>query len=192
MDECEEMIRHVASRLGHGPVIRYGGSDIRLDQPFERLSLKAAFERYAPCPLEDAIRQDAFEEILSVHVEPFLGAARPAFVYDYPLTMGALARVNPEDPSVVERFELYMAGLELANAFSELVDEKEQRERFAGEEDLRREAGKPPYPLPEPFLRSLAHMPESAGIAMGLDRLAMILTGASRIDDVVALPPELL
>ena len=93
---------------------------------------------------------------------------------------------------MAERFELYIAGMELANAFSELTDEREQRDRFEKEEQLRRLAGKPPYPSPEPFLRSLATMPESAGIAMGLDRLAMLMAGTASIDDVVAFTPEAL
>jgi lysyl-tRNA synthetase class 2 len=103
--------------------------------------------------------------------------------------MAALARTKPGDPSVAERFELYIDGLELANAFSELTDPLEQRRRFAADEKRRRAAGKPPYPLPENFLNELAAMPEAAGIALGLDRLVMLITDAERIDDVVAFTP---
>ncbi len=190
MEECEDLIRYVASHLGHGHAIVHDGGSIRLDQPWERISVKAAFERYAPCTLEESIARDRFEETLAGHVESHLGRTRPTFLYNYPLSMGALARRNVEDPAVAERFELYMAGLELANAFSELTDEKEQRQRFEEEETLRRTAGKPPYPSPEAFLHALNQMPESAGIALGLDRLAMILANTRQIDDVVAFTPE--
>jgi lysyl-tRNA synthetase class 2 len=91
---------------------------------------------------------------------------------------------------VAERFELYIAGLELANAFSELIDPLEQRQRFEHEEAQRRAAGKAPYPVPEKFLRELETMPDAAGIALGVDRLVMLLTGAETIDEVVAFTPE--
>jgi lysyl-tRNA synthetase class 2 len=103
--------------------------------------------------------------------------------------MAALARAKSEDPRVAERFELYIDGLELANAFSELTDPIEQRKRFAADEERRRAAGKTPYPLPESFLFELAAIPEAAGIALGLDRLVMLMTGAEKIDDVVAFTP---
>jgi elongation factor P--(R)-beta-lysine ligase len=191
MDECEDMIRQVSSYLGFGSVIPYGDDEIHLTHPWERISVKTAFERYAPCSLDESMARDCFEQTLVDHVEPHLGRTQPTFLYDYPLSMGALAREKPGNPAVVERFELYMAGVELANAFSELTDEQEQRRRFQTDEDLRRRAGKFPYPSPEPFLQALASMPPAAGIALGLDRLAMILTGAVIIDDVVAFPPEL-
>jgi len=190
MTDCEELIRFVASSLGKGLVLLYGSDTICLDTPWERISIKDAFLRYAPCSLEAAMAQDRFEETLVRHVEPRLGRTKPTFLYNYPLSMGALARQNREDPTVAERFELYMAGLELANAFSELTDEPEQRRRFTEEEAIRRCAGKTPYPSPEPFLQALGRMPESAGIALGLDRLAMILTGATHIDETVAFAPE--
>ena len=130
--------------------------------------------------------------MLVTSVEPNLGATRPTFLYNYPLSMGALARRHADDPTVAERFELYIAGLELANAYSELTDAGEQRQRFTAEEGQRRHSGKTPYPSPESFLADLAHMPPSAGIALGLDRLSMIFTDAARIDDVVAFTTEML
>ena len=129
-------------------------------------------------------------EVMGIDVEPQLGLTRPVFLYDYPVACAALARRKPDNPSLVERFELYIDGLELANAFSELTDPLEQRERFAADEKRRRAAGKRPYPLPDNFLNELSAMPEAAGIALGLDRLVMLLTGAERIDDVVAFTPS--
>lgn len=104
--------------------------------------------------------------------------------------MAALARTRPDQPQLAERFELYVAGLELANAFSELTDAAEQRQRFEAEEHQRRAGGKPPYPLPDKFLAELEQMPESAGIALGVDRLVMLLTDAEDIRQVVAFVPE--
>ena len=123
-------------------------------------------------------------------MEPHLGITRPTFLTEYPSALAALARIKPGEPRVAERFELYIDGLELANAFSELTDPLEQRERFAADEKQRRAAGKRPYPLPDNFLNELSAMPEAAGIALGLDRLVMLLTGAERIDDVVAFTPS--
>ncbi len=192
MEECEDMILHLAAALGHGGAVSYQGQVIRLQKPWERITVKAAFEKYAALSVEEALRGDCFDEVLTAQVEPNLGKGQPTFLYDYPLDLGSLARAKKEDASVVERFELYMAGMELANAFTELTDADAQRRRFVNEEDKRRRAGKPPYPVPEPFLESLRDLEESAGIALGLDRLVMIFADALHIDDVVAFPPETL
>jgi len=114
------------------------------------------------------------------------------FLYDYPAASGALARLKPGDPSTAERFELYIAGLELCNAFSELIDPVEQRTRFEAELANRRKTGRPAYPLPEKFLEALEHMPEAAGNALGVDRLVMLLTDTAKIDAVTAFTPEAL
>jgi elongation factor P--(R)-beta-lysine ligase len=103
-----------------------------------------------------------------------------------------LARLKEGDPAVAERFELYIAGLEMANAFSELTDPAEQRRRFEAVLRDRLRNNQPVTPLPEPFLAALGAMPPSAGIALGVDRLAMLLADCPRIDAVVAFPPELL
>ncbi len=192
MDDCEALLRFVAAALGRRSVLTYGAHTIALDGPWERLTLEDAFARYAPCPLETAIATDRFEELLAVSVEPSLGTDRPTFLYDYPASMASLARLRPDNPAVAERFELYLGGMELANAFSELTDPGEQRRRFAEEEAARRRAGKPPYPSPDPFLDDLVFLPPAAGIALGLDRLVMIFADARTIDEVVAFSPEML
>ena len=192
MEECEDLIRYAAMRLGRGDSMAWGSHVISLASPWERITLQEAFARFAPCSLEEAIQKNCFEETLVASVEPHLGAKQPTFLYNYPISMGALARRHVEDPTVAERFELYIAGLELANAFSELTDPVEQRRRFIAEEGQRRRSGKTPYPSPEPFLVDLAYMPASAGIALGLDRLAMIFMDTTRIDDIVAFTPEML
>jgi len=192
MEECEDLIFHLATVLDHGDAICYQGQVIHLQKPWEMITVNAAFEKYAALTVEEALAGDCFDEVLTAQIEPNLGKEQPTFLYDYPLALGSLAQAKKEDESVAERFELYMAGIELANAFTELTDVEEQRRRFAKEEDNRRRAGKLPYPVPEPFLESLLSLEESAGIALGLDRLVMIFADALHIDDVVAFPPETL
>lgn len=191
MEECEEMICGAALQVGIGDRIVRRGKTISLKPPWERLTLEAAFAGYAPfTTLRDAVESGRFEGVLVDHIEPCLGRERPTFLYEYPLSLGALARAKPEDPKVAERFELYIGGLELANAFTELADAEEQRQRFERARRARFTAGQAVYPESEPFLRALPGLGEAAGIALGIDRLAMLLTGAERIDDVVAFSPE--
>ena len=185
MAECTALLQSI---IPDGKLTR-SGRQISLAAPWEKLTVAEAFSSYASMNLDQALEAGCFEEILTTEVEPKLGKARPTFLTEYPATMAALARAKPGDPRVAERFELYIDGLELANAFSELTDPLEQRKRFAADEERRRAAGKTPYPLPESFLTELAAMPEAAGIALGLDRLVMLMTGAEKIDDVVAFTP---
>ncbi|MFO7830400.1 MAG: EF-P lysine aminoacylase EpmA [Desulfuromonadaceae bacterium] len=185
MHTCEALLCHL---LPTGMLI-WQGSNISIQPPFERIPLDQAFSRFAPMSLEEALVADCFEEIYTEHVEPELGTAAPVFIYDYPASMAALARTRADAPHLAERFELYIGGMELANAFTELTDAHEQRERF----DAALETMQPPNPqhlMPEAFLAELEHMPPSAGIALGVDRLVMLLTNAAEIDTVVAFTPE--
>jgi len=130
--------------------------------------------------------EDLFFRLMLGRIEPHLGRASPSFLTHWPAAQAALARRDPADPRVAERFELYVCGIELANAFIELTDEAEQRTRFQADRarraTLRGDAG---WPLDEDFLQALAHgMPPSGGVALGFDRLAMIASGAREIDDV--------
>jgi lysyl-tRNA synthetase class 2 len=190
MDDCEALIAYVAGELGFGGGVSRQGREIRLEVPWERITVREAFTRYATKTADAALRMDRFDEILACEVEPHLGKDRPVFLYEYPVELGALARVKEGDPGIAERFELYMAGIELANAFSELTDAREQRRRFEEAARDRSRSGGLPYPMPERFLSALPQMPPSAGIALGVDRLAMLFADKSRIDDVVAFTPE--
>jgi lysyl-tRNA synthetase class 2 len=190
MKETEALICAVADEITPGRRIVFSGDTIDLDPPWQRLSVKEAFVMHSPVPLEDAIRKDLFDEIMVREIEPKLGIGRPAFIYDYPSSMAALARTSPSDPSLAERFELYIGGMELANGFSELTAPVEQEERFIEAETMRRNAGKLPYPKPVKFLEALARMPEAAGIALGVDRLVMVFCDTTEIADVVAFTPE--
>ena len=130
---------------------------------------------------------DVFFQVFLDRVEPHLGRrGHPTFVFDWPAPLGALARRKTDDPRVVERFELYAGGLELANAFGELTDPVEQRARFVEESQLRASRGKATYPLDEKLLAALAVMPPTSGVALGFDRLVMFVLGATDIREVVA------
>jgi lysyl-tRNA synthetase class 2 len=137
---------------------------------------------------EDDTWSDIFSRIMVALVEPRLGHARATILYQYPLTEAALARASTGDPRTAERFELYACGVELANAFGELTDAAEQRRRFALEMDEKERVYGIRYPLDEDFLAALARMPAASGIALGLDRLVMLATGATRIEDVLWSP----
>jgi len=192
MQECRDLIISVASSVGSAGDIVYSGREIHLKDPWERLSVKDAFERYAPRSLEKTLADGRFDEMMSCYIEPNLGKDCPTFLYDYPVFPGVLARCKQDDSCLAERFELYMAGIELANAFSELRDVDEHVLMFKNTQQYRQSIGKPVYPVSEPFLRAVDAMPESAGIALGIDRLAMILTDSLSIDRVVSFTPELL
>ena len=133
---------------------------------------------------------DAFFRIFLAAVEPRLGLSRPVYLTDWPASMAALSRIRADDPRWADRFELYAAGVELANGFSELNDALEQRRRLLEERALRVRLGRPAYPLDERFLEAVGRMPDAGGVALGVDRLLMLLTGAGRIRDVLLFPAE--
>ena len=178
-----------------------------LAAPFVRTTVRELFERHAGFSLmgdETAAElraaaekagvavgaatawDDIFYQVFLDRIEPELARSGPTFVFDWPAPLGALARPHPWDARVVERFELYAGGLELANAFGELTDPVEQRRRFEEETRIRAARGKAVYPLDEALLAALPQMPPTAGIALGLDRLIMLATGARDISEVQA------
>jgi len=189
---------------------RWRGRELDLAPPFERLGVAVAFSSIgidlAACAgdagrLRAAARargldagpegerfEDAFFRVFLQAIEPGLGRARPVYLVDWPAPMAALARLDPADPRWAQRFELYAAGIELANGFAELNDGAEQRRRLVEERELRRRLGRPAYPIDERFLEAVGRMPEAGGVALGLDRLLMILTGAGSIGEVLLFP----
>jgi lysyl-tRNA synthetase class 2 len=190
MRQCEDLISIVARSLGREKAIKYQGQWIDFTKPWDRMTVDQAFEKFATVSLDTAIQNGHFDEIIGCDIAPNLGCVKPVFLYDYPAVLGSLARLKPGDKSVAERFELYIAGIEICNAFSELTDPDEQRKRFETEMELRRSSGKTTYPFAEPFLQALADMPESAGNALGIDRLIMLFADTADIDAVVAFTPE--
>jgi len=189
---------------------RWRGQDLDLAAPFERRRVADAFAAIgidlAACDGDagrlraaardrgiDAGREgegfdDAFFRVFLQAIEPGLGRPRPVYLVGWPASMAALARLDPADPRWALRFELYAAGLELANGFAELTDAREQRRRLLEERELRRRLGRPVPPLDERFLEAVGRMPDAGGVALGLDRLLMLLTGAEAIDEVLLFP----
>src|SRR5690606_34346786 len=171
------------------------GARVDLSLPFARLSVREAFRRYAGIPdaPELAARdEDRYFQVLVDQVEPALARlGRPVFLYDYPASQAALARLSPSDPSVAERFELYVGEVELCNGYGELTDPVEQRARCELDRARRRALGRPVPELPERFLAALEQgMPPASGNALGMDRLLMLLCGQARIDAVTPFVSE--
>jgi lysyl-tRNA synthetase class 2 len=192
MTDCEELLQYVATVcLSDCPVFTRNSEKIDPYMPLQRISVQEAFERFGQADVSDCLEKGIYEEILTSVIEPALARFKsPVILMDYPAELAALARTKSENPALAERFELYVGGLELANGFSELTDPIEQRHRFEEANKVRSRLGQDELPLPEPFLNSLAAMPASAGIALGIDRLVMVTAGADSIDDVVAFTPE--
>ena len=214
MEDCARLLALAAETAGCRLFSYRGESANPFAEP-ERLSVAEAFERFAGVDLlsttdasgetdrealaaalekagirhaADDTWADLYSRVLVERIEPKLGFGRPTILYGYPVSEAALARPSAEEPRVAERFELYACGVELANAFGELTDPVEQRRRFGLEMAEKRRVYGEDYPLDEDFLEALAHMPEASGIALGFDRLVMLATGATRIEQVLWAP----
>ena len=213
MDDCAALLG-LAAEAGGARQFSFRGIESDPFAPPERLSVAEAFDRHAGIDLmasvtaeggdrdrlaADAVAAgirvaaddswtDVYSKVLVERIEPKLGTGRATVLYDYPASEAALARRKPGDPRLAERFELYVCGVELANAFGELTDPAEQRLRFLADMDEKERIYGERYPLDEDFLAALGEMPDASGCALGLDRLAMLATGASRIEQVVWTP----
>lgn len=208
-DDCAAIIQAAATAIG-ATTARWRHRTADVTTPFRKTTLDQAFAQHAGIALRDTYTAaatdrdalaaaaraasiqftptdtwaDLFSRILTEKIEPQLGAPAPEILYEYPVHEAALARPKPADPRVAERFELYMAGVEIANGFGELTDPVEQRRRFAAWMDAKHAIYGERYPIDEDFLAALAHMPPASGCALGFDRLVMLLTGATHIDQV--------
>ena len=214
MRDCAAMLALAAGRAGASRFVFRGRECDPFAEP-ERLTVAAAFARYSGIDLLASVAADGstdrealyravagaglrtapddnwadlFSRVMVEKVEPNLGLGRATVLCEYPVAEAALARPASADPRVAERFELYCCGVELANGFGELTDPDEQRRRFMLEMDEKERIYGERYPLDEDFLAALAIMPPASGIALGFDRLVMLATGASRIDDVIWTP----
>jgi len=181
--DCEALIRQLAGE----PSLTYQGQTVDLTLPWPRHPFLELLRDRGGVSEPERLSPDEQMGAFVDHVDPTLGRDRPEFVVDYPIAMASLAQPCAHDPSVAERAELYVAGLEIANAFGELVDPDIQRARCQADNLERRTRGFPELPLDEAFLGALTDgMPPSGGIALGVDRLVMLLVDAAHIDEVVA------
>ena len=207
MADCIALLRLAADIAGTRTMIWKGRSCDPFAEP-ERLTLDEAFRRHTGIGCLDVSQDalatqartlglhiadddswsDVFSRLLSERVEPHLGFGRPTILCEYPASEAALARRKPSDPRVAERFELYVAGVELTNCFGELTDADEQRARFVADMDARQRIYGERYPLDEDLLAALRQMPPASGAALGFERLVMLATGATQIDQVLWAP----
>jgi elongation factor P--(R)-beta-lysine ligase len=213
MMDAEELVVQVSREVGGKGEIERGGKRIGLEGPWQRFSVEKAFSEFAAIELdmcesveefrekamglgygsvgEEDSWEDIFFKILLEKVEPALSRVGPVFLLDYPARMAALAKLKEANPDWAERVELYIGGMELANGFTELNDPREQRQRFNEERKRRLMAGNFPLPLDEEFLTMMEQgMPPAGGMALGVDRLVMLLAGAETIAEVIAFPFE--
>lgn len=207
MRDCEELLRACA-KAANIEEYKYKDKICNPFQEFERLTVCEAFKKYADIDLvkflddKDGLRQaieefglhtadddewdDLFFRVMDEYIEPKLGTGRPTFLCDYPISMASLSKPKSDDPRFAERFELYICGIELANAFSELTDAEEQERRYHIEMDEKERLYGERYPLDEDFIASLKHgLPPSGGIALGVDRLVMLACGVDDIADIL-------
>jgi lysyl-tRNA synthetase class 2 len=185
--DTEQLIAEVA-----GGTVRLGSRSIDVRPPFERITVCEAFARFAGWSRDQTLDlaandEDRYFRALVDRVEPALERVdRGVVLAEYPASQASLARRKPDDPQVAERFEVYVAGVELCNGFGELTDPTEQRARFDHDRAVRGARGLPVYPVDEKLLGALARMPPSGGNALGLDRLIALVCGTTQIADVVA------
>jgi lysyl-tRNA synthetase class 2 len=215
MADCATMLGAAAAATGAAR-LRFRGDEVDPFLSPERLTMAEAFRRHAGIDLLSTVSPDAappdreglarqalaagigvadddtwsdiFSKVLVARVEPAIGRGRATFLTEYPACEAALSRRAAHDPRVAERFELYACGVELANAFGELTDPVEQRRRFQHEMDEKARIHGERYPLDEDFLSALGQMPQASGCALGFERLVMLATGASHIDQVMWAP----
>lgn len=219
MQDCEELLMFIntyllRSKPDHGATrateLIYQGKCVDLSAPWERLSMTEAFRRYAKMDLTKALTKEGiapmakkkgytirdtdgweelFDQIFLNEVEPHLGRGKPTILYDYPAAVAALSRTKHSDPRFAERFELYIEGLELGDAYSELTDWKEQLDRFNLEYEERKRLGKVEHPIDMDFIEALkVGMPPAGGIAVGVDRLIMLFADVRDIANTMFFP----
>lgn len=218
MDDTINLVRSCA-RICNKKLLKNGSKVCDPFQEWEKISVVEAVKKYANFDLLDTLPKepslepnpekialeanklgvqinkddrwdDIYFRIAYEFIEPNLGKSVPTILYDYPVCMAALSKKKASDPRLAERFEVYAAGIELANAFSELTDAEEQRQRFVHDMDLKEKLYGERYPIDDDFIAAVSKMPTATGIAVGVDRLVMLIVGAEKIDDVLWAPVQ--
>jgi lysyl-tRNA synthetase class 2 len=206
MDDCEQLFTFIGERLGLS-TLTFRGHEYDLHQPWQRISVAEAFTQWSGVEIETLLDEnklvqrakekgyfvdtnttweEACNQIFLNEVEPHLGMDRPTILYDYPVAQAALSRRKASDPRFAERFEFYVAGLELGNAFSELTDWQEQLSRLEADREEKIRIGRTVFDVDMEFIEALkSGFPESAGIAVGVDRVVMLFLDAPDIQSVL-------
>jgi lysyl-tRNA synthetase class 2 len=190
IEDTEQLIVSIARGLGTAEVIQYKNQAIDITPPWEQIAIREAFLQFAGWDPVIEFHAAKFDLDLVTKVIPCLDSNHPAVLVDYPAALGSLARLKPDNRAVAERAEVFVGGLELANAYSELTDISEQRRRFLEESRKIALEKKRIVPMPVKFLESLQNLPDCGGIALGMDRLVMLFCDALSIDDVIAFPDD--
>jgi lysyl-tRNA synthetase class 2 len=216
MKDCEKLLTYMnrfmyvdSEKRTARNTLMYQGQAIDLAPPWERMTVARAFNKYAGVDFDDFFNnapavakkkgytaenntwEELFNQIFLNEIEPKLGFKKPTILYEYPAAMGALAKKKDTDPRVAERFEFYIAGLELGDAYSELTDPVEQEERFKNELAEIKRLGKTSYDFDHDFIEALkVGLPKCSGIAVGVDRLVMLLADVTDIADVLFFPAK--
>jgi lysyl-tRNA synthetase class 2 len=187
MDFCEEMLRSVVYTVTGHTHVRYGEHEIDFSEPFQRLTMKEAIEKYRGHTVGKNEGPARIIELFEEFAEPHL--IRPTFITDFPKPVSPLSKASPSDPSVAERFEFFVGTLETANGFSELNDPEEQYQRFKDQVVQRERGDEEAMVMDEDYIRALSYgMPPAAGIGVGIDRFVMLLTNKHSIRDVILFP----
>jgi len=216
MRDLENLFLFTLNELGLNEdgknILKYQGVEYDLTAPWERISVAQAFKKYANVSLDEMLSKDrlitiaekkgyvidedttweqVYNQILLNEIEPFLGKDRPAILYDYPASQAALSKKKDSDPRFAERFEAYIGGIELGNAFSELTNADEQEQRMIDDLELRKKLGKVEYKMDDAFIKALQlGMPTTGGIAVGVDRMVMLFANAGSIKETLFFPVE--
>jgi lysyl-tRNA synthetase class 2 len=190
IDDTEKLVLAIAKKLHSGSTIRYQGIEIDLKRPWHRITVRQAFLDSAGWNPFEKYDPERFDSDLVEKVIPSFPSNKPAVLSDYPAAMASLSRLKPGNSKVAERAEVFIGGLELANAYSELTDAAEQERRFKREMEVMKKEKKGEFALPRKFLDALPKLPECGGNALGIDRMVMLFCDASSIDKVIAFPWE--
>ncbi|OGH84192.1 MAG: EF-P lysine aminoacylase GenX [Candidatus Magasanikbacteria bacterium RIFOXYA2_FULL_44_8] len=205
MTDTENLFKYIAEKTGVS-LAKYNGCEIDMTKKWERVRVKDLWQKYIGVNLDDYLDEkkmaelvrergyqvnegddfnDLFHKIFLNEIEPHIGKNNPTIVYEYPAQLAALARLCPADARYAERFELYICGLEIANCFGELTDGEAQLKRFEHEQGERVRLGKSAMPIDKELINALKCLPNAAGVALGMDRMIMLFTGARNINEVI-------